>query len=166
MQEIALNREQRRALKKGRKPPRGFGHAQLPVNIRFGREDETQLQLSPLVMATTLIEGTADETTWHTLTLRVNWGRFLAKDHFPNAEQPMIDAQDAMGAIMDRHNRTGKWGASKPEYDKIYNALCICNEMQLKCTRRELRDALERVYNANEYHNKIEKIKDRLDGRV
>lgn len=38
--------------------------------------------------------------------------------------------------------------------------------MQQQCTRRELRDALERVYAANEYHRKVTAIKNRLDARA
>lgn len=90
----------------------------------------------------------------------------LAADHFPEAEPAMIAAQDAMRSISARHDRAQTWGASKPEYDAIYEALRICNEMQQQCTRRELRDALERVYAANEYHRKVTAIKDRLDARA
>ena len=32
------------------------------------------------------------------------------------------------------------------------------DEMQLQCTRRELRDALEAVYGANEYASKLRQI--------
>ncbi|MDH0423529.1 hypothetical protein [Delftia tsuruhatensis] len=163
---MELNRAQRRAAKKQRRPVRGAGHIQLPVNIRFNAEAETRLQLVPLGMATTLIEGTADETTWHTITMRINWGRFLAADHFPEAEPAMITAQDAMRSISARHDRAQTWVASKPEYDAVYEALRICNEMQQQCTRRELRDALERVYAANEYHRKLTAIKNRLDARA
>lgn len=160
---MELNRAQRRAAKKQRRPVLGAGHIQLPINIRFNAADETQLQLVPLGLATTLIEGTADESTWHTLTLRINWGRFLAGDHFPDMEPAMVAAQDAMRSISARHDRAQTWGASKPEYDAIYEALRICNEMQQQCTRRELRDALERVYAANEYHRKVTAIKARLN---
>lgn len=158
-----LNRAQRRAAQKRRQPSGGAGHIQLPINIRFNAADETQLQLVPLGLATTLIEGTADESTWHTLTLRINWERFLAADHFPDMEPAMVAAQDAMRSISARHDRSDTWGASKPEYDAIYQALRICNEMQQQCTRRELRDALERVYAANEYHRKVTAINNRLD---
>ena len=41
---MQLNRAQRRAAKKQRRPVRGAGHIQLPINIRFGKADETQLQ--------------------------------------------------------------------------------------------------------------------------
>ena len=78
----------------------------------------------------------------------------------------MVVAQDAMRSISARHDRAQSWGASKPEYDSIYEALRICNEMQQQCTRRELRDALERVYAANEYHQKVAAIKSRLDARA
>lgn len=158
-----MNRQQRREVKKQRKPMRGCGHIQLPINIRFNSEDETQLQLVPLAFATTLIEGTADESTWHTLMLRINWARILARDHFPEVEQAMVQAQDAMRSIRERNAKIYKWGASKGEYDLIYEALRICNEMQLQCTRRELRDSLEAVYAANEYNRKVQAIKDGLD---
>lgn len=161
-----LNRAQRRAMKKAKLPRRGHGHIQLPINIRFNSADETKLQLVPLELAMNFIEGTADESTWHTVMLRINWGRFLARDHFPDVEPALVEAQMAMREILARNERTGKWGAAKPEYDSIYEALRISNEMQKQCSRRELRDALEAVYAANEFHQRTQAIKDRLDGRA
>lgn len=159
---MQLNREQRRALKKA-KPVKGAGHIQMPITMRFSAEDETKLMLEPIKCAERLRDGTAEEGDWHAVILRLNWGRLLNKAVFNEGESLLAEAQDAMRAIKSRGLQYGTWSASTPEYNTIKTALIICNQMQAKCTRRELRDALQAVYDQNEYLNKTQAIKDRLD---
>lgn len=159
---MQLNREQRRALKKA-KPVKGAGHIQMPITMRFSAEDETKLMLEPVKGAERLRDGTADESDWHAVILRLNWGRLLNKANFTDGESLLAEAQDAMRAIKARGLQYGTWSASTPEFNTISTALTICNQMQTMCTRRELRDALQAVYDQNEYLNKTQAIKDRLD---
>lgn len=160
---MQLNREQRRALKKAKPPRPGAGHIQLPINMRFSAVDETKLMLEPIKCAERLRDGTAEEGDWHAVILRLNWARILNKDNFEQGEEVIAKAQDAMRAIKARGLQYGSWSASTPEFNAVHDALVICNQMQTMCTRRELRDALQAVYDQNEYLNKTQAIKDRLD---
>lgn len=160
---MQLNRQQRRALAKAKPLRRGSGHIQLPINIRFSAGHETDLMLVPLQCLERLRDGTADESDWHTTILRLNWARLLNKANFTEGEYLIAQAQDAMRAIKARGDEYGSWSASTPENSVIHDALVLCNQMQLQCTRRELRDSLQAVYEQNEYLNKTQAIKDRLD---
>lgn len=150
--------------KKRYKPKNGIGFIQLPVNFRFHQQAETELQLTPMQFMTSFVNGTGDETAWNTVVARLNIGRVLAESHFTDQVDDMGRGLDAMVEINNRHVRTGKWGASKQEYDDAFQSLILCNEMQKLCTRRELRKALEDVYaDNNEYHRKLLKIKHNLN---
>lgn len=158
-----LNREQRRAMAKAKPPKRGRGHIELPINMRFSEKDERQLQLEPMLCAEKMRDGTADEGDWHTVCLRLNWARILNKDNFNEGEKVISDAQDAMRTIKGWGEQYNHWVCDPKEFKRIARALALSNDMQKMCTRRELRDALETVYTANEYLNKVNQIKDRLD---
>ena len=160
---MQLNREQRRALKKARNPVRGAGHIQLPINMRFSAVDETKLMLEPVKCAERLRDGTAEEGDWHAVILRLNWARLLNKAHFNEGESLIEEAQNAMRTIKARGDEYSSWSASTPEFNSIITALGVCNQMQKMCTRRELRDALQAVYDQNDYLNKTQAINDRLD---
>lgn len=159
---MQLNREQRRALKKA-KPIKGAGHIQISITMRFSAEDETKLMLEPIKCAERLRDGMAEEGDWHAVILRLNWARLLNKANFDQGEDLIEKAQDAMRAIKARGLQYDSWSASTPEFNAIHEALILCNQMQTMCTRRELRDALQAVYDQNEYLNKTQAIKDRLD---
>ena len=75
------------------------GELALPINIRFSSSDELKLQLSSHNLLDLFRAGEADEPDWHALALRLNWGRFLAEQHFPDGIQPLADAQDALRAV-------------------------------------------------------------------
>ena len=144
-----MNRAERRAAAKGRRMVRT--HVKLPVNIRFAQHHETDLQLTPHTTLDQFRGGTAQERDWHLLALRLNWGRMLAGEHFQDAIDDMATAQSALRCVRERNERTGSWGVSQQEFEAIGAALNLVDFMQLKCTRRELRDALDAVYRANEY---------------
>lgn len=162
-----MNRAQRRAFERashrGTKPVKGAGHIKLPINIRFNSQDETQLQLVPQTLLECFRAGTADESDWHTLALRLNWGRLLAEKHFPDAAQDLASAQDALRAVKARHERSGKWGIAQPEFAAMGHGLTVTDAMQRQCTRRELREALQAVYGINEYQQRTAQIAQRLD---
>lgn len=144
-----MNRAARRAAAKGKALVKS--HIQLPVNIRFAKSHEIDLQLSPHTMLEKFRDGVAEESDWHLLALRLNWGRVLADEHFSDGVQVMSDAQAAIRAVRERNERTGQWGVSQPEFAAMGDGLNCCDAMQLNCTRRELRDALGAVYRVNEY---------------
>lgn len=141
------------ARKRARQPDwqqRGQQHTTLPVTIRFAPRHETDLQLSPHATLDMFREGVAEENDWHLLALRLNWGRLLAERHMKEFADILAAAQEALRAVRERHGRTGRWGVSQPEFVAMGEGLNHTDTMQLKCTRRELRDALEAVYQAND----------------
>lgn len=162
---MQMNREQRRALEKAKKPRQGAGNIQLPINIRFSAQDETRLMQTPIESAERLLAGTADESDWHTVMERLNWARVLNKANFDQGEQMVEEGQNAMRAIKARGLQYESWTASTPEFNTISVALVLCNQMQTMCTRRELRDSLQAVYDQNDYLKKTQAIKDRLDAK-
>lgn len=141
----------------------GRGHIKLPITIRFNAQDEQDLQRKPHQMLNGFRNGTADEGDWNAITLRLNWGKVLSVAHFPDSVPQAEAGLEAIRSIKARHERTGKWGISQPEYEVIDLALAHMDGMQLMCTRRELRDALEAVYTANEYLRAVGEIEERLD---
>lgn len=145
------------------RPARPAKELALPINIRFSSKDELTLQLSPHNLLERFRSGEAEESDWHALALRLNWGRFLAERHFPDGTEPLTEAQEALRAIKERNARIGTWGCSQPEFAAIGLGLNCTDQMQLQCTRRELRDALEAVYGANEYAQKLQQIKEAQD---
>lgn len=128
----------------------GQQHIKLPVNIRFAQHHETDLQLNPHTTLDMFREGVAEEKDWHLLALRLNWGRLLAERHMQEAAPILAAAQEALRDVRERHGRTGRWGISQPEFVAMGEGLNHTDTMQLQCTRRELRDALEAVYQAND----------------
>ena len=163
----SMNRAQRRAMARavmrGTKPIKGAGHIKMPINIRFTEHDETKLQLVPQTLLECFRTGSANEGDWHTIALRLNWGRLLAEDHFPDAAQDLEMAQKALCSVKDRHQRTGKWGTSQQEFAAMGQGLTVTDAIQKQCTRRELRDALEAVYGINDYKRRTEQIANSLD---
>jgi hypothetical protein len=97
--------------------------------------------------------GTADQYTVNTLTFRLNWGYVMAGEHFdtPEARKALEDGLAAIRGIKDRLERTGKYGASQPEFQAIGVALGLTDEMQKMATRKEQRDALRAVYLINQH---------------
>ena len=166
MDTLVLNRAQRRAAKRVKKPQRGAGHFALPITIRFSAEEETALMQQPAQAAISIRDGTATEGDWHELMLRLNWGRLLNLANFEEGQAHLKAAQAAAAAIKDRFDKYGSWSMSTPEREAIDYALALCCQMQKACTRRELRQSLQAVYIANDYHKKVEALKNKLDAQA
>jgi hypothetical protein len=118
----------------------------LPVNIRFNSATEVDLQLIPHQYLALLRTGGFDEPMWHAMAARMNLGNTLAYTYFDEAKAPLDEACKALRSVWDRHTRTEKWGASGEELGWLGDGLNLTDEMQLKCTRRELDSAMEHVY--------------------
>jgi hypothetical protein len=129
--------------------------ASIPVTIRHGAEDDTDMQLIPHAEMMKLRSGLADSETWHCLVARCNLGVVLANRHHP---QEAIDAMsaslDALRAIVIRHNKLDRYGATGDELAAIGRGLQLVDEMQMIATRRELRAALVEVYKVATYPEK------------
>ena len=127
-----------------------YGRIKLPINFRHSATDELNLQLLPHVYLDGFRDGTAEETDWHALALRLNCGHVLANAYFPDVAAQSRAGLDALRGIKTRHERTGKWGISQPEFDAIGPALGAMDAMQLQSNRRQLREVMQAVYGANE----------------
>ena len=138
---------------KNKKPAKKYRPrpAILPKVFRFGQREENLLMMVPHQELERLRDGTADESTWHTITMRLDWGCFLSIDHFKNIEVNDVirDALDSMVVIKDRFKRLGKWGSSGEEFFKIGEALNLVDDMQKQTTRREQEDSLNSMTRLN-----------------
>ena len=128
------------------------GQIVLPKNIRYSQANELMLKLIPHQELERLRDGTADEGTWHTLTMRLDWGLFMAIDHFKDegAKQAIHEALEAVLAIKERKAKMAKWGATGPEFHAIGLALNLTDEMQSRTTRREQDDSLQAMLRLND----------------
>lgn len=142
--------------KKYKKQPKLFTNSGLPSVFGYSDSAERALMIIPHQELERLRTGTADESTWHTVTMRLNWGFFLACDHFCEDEprQLMLDALNFMRSIEDRHNRLGKWGVSGDELLTIGRALNVIDEMQINTTRREQERSLNDLLKINNTLNR------------
>lgn len=161
--EVMMNREQRRAARRAKPPRRGAGHIQLPVNMRFSAENETQMMLIPTQCANRLLDGSGDESDWHSAMERINLGRILNTDHFTDGEDAFEAARLEMRACREIGESTGKWSITEAQNAVINTALVLVNQMQTQCSRRELRDALHKMLGINAYNKRADAIKDKLD---
>lgn len=118
----------------------------LPVVFRFDRNNERNLQLIPHQMLEELRQGHGTEEGWHTMAARLNLGFVLARDLFNEEPQAVMSkALDALRAVYERHQRTQLWGATGEEFFAMGEGLNLTDSMQLKCTRRELQQAIENI---------------------
>lgn len=134
---------------KSAKPRRKYRPAVLrstPINMRFGQSTETKLQLIPHDSLANFKAGRQVESDWHTLAARVNLGSVLAGEHFPDAGPVIEPALEALRTSWERFGRLGRMGMTGEEYNAIATALVLIDEMQLKCTRRELDEAMTKVF--------------------
>lgn len=154
-----MNRAMRRLSAKSKPPRRGTGHIELPVTLRHGSDEELDLMLMPQLSADHMRDGIATEPDWHTVVMRLNWGRVLNSENFENGSEIIAQAQAVMVLVKESMR------LNPEQYDTVTSALTLCNQMQKSCTRRELRESLLNMLGANDYLNKKKQIQDRMDGR-
>jgi hypothetical protein len=119
----------------------------LPMPYRFNRDGEIDLQLIPHLEFQKLKLMCADDETWNTLAARVNVGYVLANSYAGDKQKTACSlALDALVLIKNRHYEIGKFWSSGDELEAIGEALNLTDDMQKASTRRDLRDALEHVY--------------------
>lgn len=130
--------------------------AGIPLAIRHDKASEIALQLVPHSELEKLREGTADESTFHTLACRLNWGYVMSGEVFDSVlvRLSMEQALNALQSIKDRHQRIGKWGASGEELKHMGDGLNFTDEMQKAATRREQLECLRIVYQVNQSKQK------------
>lgn len=142
---------------KPRKPYRPrYAPGTLPVTIRHSASADTALQLVPHTDLEKLRDGTADEYTINTLAFRINWGYVMAGEVFdaPEAREITERGLAAIRSVKARFERLGKYGTTGEEFAALGDALNVTNDMQLKATRREQRDAVRLLNIINEHKQK------------
>lgn len=118
----------------------------LPVVFRFNADNERNLQLIPQDLLAAMRDGRGTEEGWHSLAARLNMGMVLASDHFDTDDVAMMDAAlDALTSVYNRHQAIQQWGTTGEEFFAMGNGLNLTDAMQLKCTRRELQDAINKI---------------------
>ncbi|MEN9885550.1 MAG: hypothetical protein RL758_128 [Pseudomonadota bacterium] len=135
---------------------RKYAKGTLPITIRQSSEADTALQLVPHTELEKLRDGTADEYTANTMAFRLNWGYVMAGEVFDNPEvrADMELALAAIRSVKARHERTGKWGTTGPEFIQMGEGLKHTDAMQMAATRREQHEALAVMHAVNVFKSK------------
>ena len=145
---MATNKKPRKKYK----PKFPQGKIVLPSLIRYSAADDFKLKIVPHQELERFREGTADESAWHTLTMRLDWGLFMAIDHFKDegAKHAIHEALEAVLSIKERKSKMAKWGSTGQEFHAIGLALNLIDEMQDNTTRREQHDSLKAMLRLND----------------
>ncbi len=133
------------------RPRHPIGQTVLPCNIRYTPHNEMMLKIVPHQELEKLRDGTADAITWHTLTMRLDWGLFMSLEHFENqgTNEAIQAGLEALLSIKNRNEKMDRWGASGCELYAIGNALNLTDEMQTQTTRKEQHDSLKKMLSFN-----------------
>lgn len=134
------------------------GHFVLPLNIRYGQREETNLQLVPHSELQKLRDGDADEYTWNTVCFRLNWGYVMAGEHYPDAIDTMLKALEAIKSVKQRHDAAGRWGASGEEFFALGDGLNMTDEMQKATTRAQQLAAARVTMAVSEYKKEFGEV--------
>lgn len=126
--------------RKSRRPHRPR-EIRLPVCYRFSHNAEVDLQLVPHSELSKVLDGTATESAWHTLSFRINVGQAVATLFFSD-NLPLRVAMDAavvaIAEVGKRYRARGRLGVSGDEFRAIGLGLNLTDDMQRICTRRQL----------------------------
>jgi hypothetical protein len=119
----------------------------IPVLIATDPEQNRNLKLIPHQELAEIREGRGTETSWHTVTARLNFGSVLAMRHeFSEDPKPVMRAAlDAVRALKARHESSGRYVLTGDELRAIGAGLTMTDDLQDATTRRQHRDALRIV---------------------
>ena len=149
------------------RPMTGDGFIKIPAVIRYRQQEETALQLVPHSELDKFRRGLADETTYHTLAFRLNWGYVMAGEFFDAlAQEAMARGLDAIRSVRERHERLGKWGTTGPEFEAMGYALNLTDEMQQKTTRKEQLHAIRIVTTVNDFKHLRGQVADKTGAQL
>lgn len=81
----------------------------------------------------------------HTIVSALLIGNELAK-LFDGAQQVISEGVDAIAAVKDRGDKTGKFGLSGDQFQAISKALVLVDDMQDGSRRREVLAAIRKVW--------------------
>ena len=121
----------------------------VPITIRHGEDDDRVLMLIPHTCLDDLKRGSQDNINWNTITARLNVALVISKSLcVPDIQITVLNALDAICDVRDRFDRVGRWGVNEEEEKLIGAGLVLADDIQKQSTRRELRDAIQYVFEA------------------
>lgn len=121
--------------------------ATVPILIGTDPEHDRNLKLIPHQELAEIREGRGTETSWNTVTARLNFGSVLAMSHeFSEDPKPAMKAAlDAVRSLKARRESTGRYVLTGDELAAIGRGLTMTDDLQDATTRRQHRDALRVV---------------------
>ena len=128
--------------KKPRKAYRPKIQPAIPIVFGLQSDKKTDLRLPYHLSLEALRTGHGTSDDAHTIFSALLVARELAHK-FNGAD--LNDALDAIAAVKERGD-AGKWGVSGDQFKAISAALVLFDEMQDASTRREVREAIQKVW--------------------
>lgn len=121
--------------------------ATLPIIFRTAPDGDRTLKLMPHADLEAIREGHGDERAYWCVTNRLNWASTLATMiEFSFNPTPTINAAlDALMALYERFKQVGKLVLKGEELRIIGEALTLADDMHDATTRRQHRDALNKL---------------------
>lgn len=115
-----------------------------PILFAVDPNHNRNLKLIPHQELVELREGRGTETSWHTVTARLNFGAVLAMQHeFSEDPKPVLRrALDAVRSLKERYEDNGRYVLTGDELKAIGEGLTLTDDLQDATTRRHHRDAL------------------------
>lgn len=114
----------------------------LPPIFGNSKEMTTDLQLPGHIFIEAMKSGHGQEEMGHSLAAMLNIGARLSEHQSQEVQEAMSAALDAAQSMMDRGNRTGKWGLSGNEMKAISEGVDLTNEMYSASMRRQVMQAI------------------------
>jgi hypothetical protein len=109
--------------------------------FRHTAQQELSLQILPHAHLMALVEGRGEENEFLTVVFRVTAGSMLTV-HADDEGRLILDvifrnAINGLISVGDRYKKHGKFGFSGDDLKDIKEALCMSDELQKVCTRRQ-----------------------------
>jgi hypothetical protein len=115
----------------------------LPIVYGISPEIKAELAIAPFMAISLFASGHASEELAYTIINSILIGYELAKDELDR--QRLICGSEAMKSVLYR-GAQGRWGFSGQELKDVTVAIALSDKLQDMATRREMRRALQAVF--------------------
>ena len=115
----------------------------------FGMTDDQKLlmKIKPHAYFIMMRVGQGTYEGWNMIAVRLNTGQYAANKHFePGPQEVVTEGLKALGEVHVRFLTQDRVGVSGDQMRAIGDALCMCDDLQDACKRREWLDVIDRVY--------------------
>lgn len=123
-------------------------HTPLPITLGLSAEQKQDLRLPYHLALDAMKRGAGNDDEAHLLFTSLLTARELSKKFNADIQREVQEALDAVIAVKERGDKTGKWGVSGDQFRLISRGLVLMDDMQDAATRRDVRDALTAVWDA------------------